>query len=55
MAAALAALLKTVDPWDDTEVAGLVQPQPVIAPALAPLEVDLQPYDQLLTEMPHGA
>lgn len=55
VATALATLLKTGDSWDDTDVAALVQPQPISAPALAPLEVDLQPYDQLLTEVFHGA
>jgi len=55
VAAALACLLETAEPWDDTTVAELVQPQRPATPVLAPLTVDLQPYDQLLLEVAHGA
>ena len=55
VAVALACLLETAEPWDDTTVAELVQPQLPAAPDLAPLTVDLQPYDQLLAEVAHGA
>jgi len=52
---ALVCLLETAEPWDDTDVAQLVQPEPTPVPALAPLDVDLQSYDQLLTAVTHGA
>ena len=55
VAAALQCLLETTEPWDDTTVAALVQPQLPAAPALAPLAVDLQAYDQLLPEVARGA
>ena len=55
VAAALVCLLEAADPWDDTTVADLVQPQLPAAPDLAPLTVDLQPYDQLLLEVAYGA
>jgi hypothetical protein len=55
VAAVLACLLETAEPWDDTDVAQLIQPQAPPVPALAPLDVDLQPYDQLLTEVADGA
>lgn len=55
VAAALVGLLETAEPWDDTTVAELVQPQRPATPVLAPLTVDLQPYDQLLPEVAHGA
>ena len=55
VAAALTCLLETTTPWDDITVAELVQPSRPTAPALAPLAVDLQPYDQLLPEVAHGA
>jgi len=55
VAAALTCLLEAPDPWDDTSVADLVQPQLPPAPDLAPLTVDLQPYDQLLPEVAYGA
>ncbi|MEA3397869.1 MAG: IS21 family transposase, partial [Chloroflexota bacterium] len=55
VATALVCLLETADPWNDTDVAQLVRPEPAPVPALAPLDVDLQPYDQLLTEVAHGA
>jgi hypothetical protein len=55
VAAALTCLLETTTPWDDTTVAELVQPPRPTPPALAPLTVDLQPYDQLLPEVAHGA
>jgi hypothetical protein len=54
VAAALDCLLETTSPWDDTAVAELVQPQLPQAPALAPLSVDLQSYDRLLSEVAHG-
>lgn len=55
VAVALTCLLETTTPWDDTTVAELVQPPRPAAPTLAPLVVDLQPYDQLLPEVAHGA
>ena len=55
VAAALDCLLETPEPWDDTAVAALVQPQLPAAPDLAPLAVDLQAYDQLLPEVACGA
>jgi transposase len=55
VAAALTCLLETTPPWDDTTVAELVQPPRPVPPTLAPLAVDLLPYDQLLPEVAHGA
>jgi transposase len=55
VAAALTCLLETTAPWDDTTVAALVQPPRPTPPALAPLTVDLLPYDQLLPEVAYGA
>ncbi|MBN1920421.1 MAG: IS21 family transposase [Anaerolineae bacterium] len=55
VAAALTCLLAAPTPWDDTTVAELVQPPRPETPTLAPLAVDLQPYDQLLLEVAHGA
>lgn len=55
VAAALTCLLETTEPWDDTTVTALVQPQLPTAPDLAPLAIDLQPYDQLLAEVSHDA
>ncbi len=55
VAVALTCLLEASDSWDDTTVADLVQPQLPAAPDLAPLTVDLQPYDQLLTEVAYVA
>ena len=55
VATALACLLETTTPWDDTDVAQLVQPELAPVPTLAPLDVDLQSYDQLLTAVAHDA
>ena len=55
VAAALTCLLETTAPWDDTTVAPLVQPPRPTPPAIAPLTVDLLPYDQLLPEVAYGA
>ncbi len=55
VAAVLTDLLASDTPWDDTTVAALVQPGLPAAPALAPLPVDLQAYDQLLPEVGHDA
>ena len=55
VAVALTCLLETPAHWDDTTVAELVQPPRPETPTLAPLAVDLQPYDQLLPEVAHGA
>ena len=55
VATALACLMETTAPWDDTDVAQLVQPELAPVPTLAPLDVDLQSYDQLLTAVTHGA
>lgn len=53
--AALTCLLEAPEPWDDTTVADLVRPQLPSAPHLAPLTVDLEPYDQLLPEVAYDA
>lgn len=52
VADALAWLLTTPTPWDETDVERLIGAgQSVSVPELAPLVIDLKPYDQLLPEV----
>jgi transposase len=55
VAAALELLLAMRDPWDETDVERLLQPEPISVPQLACGEVKLQQYDQLLSEVYHAA
>ena len=55
VAAALELLLTTPDPWDETDVERLLQPEPIPVPELTCGEVQLQQYDQLLSEVVHAA
>lgn len=52
VAEALGCLLSTSTPWDETDVAQLMGARPTVsAPTMAPLQIDLQVYDQLLGEV----
>jgi hypothetical protein len=55
VAAALELLLTTPGPWDETDVERLLQPEPISVPQLTCSEVNLQQYDQLLSEVYHAA
>jgi hypothetical protein len=55
VAAALEHLLTAAQPWDDTDVERLVQPEPPPVPQLTCGAVQLQQYDQLLAEVGHDA
>jgi hypothetical protein len=55
VAAALERLLATPERWNETDVEHLLQPEPVHVPHLACGQVHLQQYDQLLSEVRHGA
>jgi transposase len=55
VAAALELLLATPQPWDETDVERLLQPEPISVPQLACGQVHLQQYDQLLSEVYHAA
>lgn len=55
VAAALAQLLTTGQRWDDTDVERLLQPEPIPIPQVTCGQVELRQYDQLLTEVYHGA
>jgi hypothetical protein len=55
VAAALEHLLTTPEPWDETAVEHLLQPEPIHVPQLACGQVHLQQYDQLLSVVHHGA
>jgi hypothetical protein len=54
VAAALELLLTTPGPWDETDVERLLQPEPISVPQLTCSEVNLQQYDQLLSEVYHA-
>lgn len=54
VAYALEQLLATTERWDATDVERLLQPEPIPVPHLACAEVDLQRYDQLLSEVRRG-
>jgi hypothetical protein len=55
VAAALEQLLTTLEPWDETAVEHLLQPEPIHVPQLACGQVHLQQYDQLLSAVHYGA
>jgi hypothetical protein len=53
VADALGWLLTSATHWDETDVEQLIGAQPAVAvPQLAPILIDLKPYDQLLAEVP---
>jgi hypothetical protein len=54
VATALKLLLATPGPWDETEVERLLQPEPIPVPQITCGQVQLQQYDQLLTEAVHA-
>jgi len=53
VALALELLLTTTDPWNETDVERLLQPEPIRVPQLTCGQVQLQQYDQLLAEVVH--
>jgi hypothetical protein len=53
--AALERLLATTGRWDETDVEHILQPEPIRVPHLTCGQVHLQQYDQLLSEVSHGA
>jgi hypothetical protein len=55
VAAALERLLAMPEQWDETDVEQILEPEPVHVPHLACGQVHLQQYDQLLSEVGHGA
>ena len=54
VAAALEQLLATSEPWDETDVEHILQPDPIHVPQLTCGQVHLRQYDQLLSEVCHG-
>ena len=52
---ALEQLMTTGEPWDDTDVESLLEPEPIEIPALTCGEVELEQYDRLLTGVAYGA
>jgi hypothetical protein len=52
---ALEKLLATGEPWDDTDIERLLEPEPIEIPTLTCGEVELEAYDRLLTGVPYGA
>jgi len=52
---ALEQLVTTGEPWDDTDVERLLEPEPIEIPALTCGEVELEQYDRLLTGVSYGA
>jgi len=55
VAATLEQLLTTAEPWDETNVEHILQPEPIDVPQLECGKVHLQQYDRLLSEVCHGA
>jgi len=55
VATALEILLETPDRWNETDVEHLLQPELIPVPQLACGSVELQQYDQLLSEVHRGA
>jgi hypothetical protein len=55
VAAALEQLLTTTEPWDETNVEHILQPEPIDVPQLVCGKVRLQQYDRLLSEVCRGA
>ena len=52
---ALEQLIATAGSWDDTDVARLLEPEPIEIPALTCGEVELEAYDRLLTGACYGS
>jgi hypothetical protein len=52
---ALEQLVTTGEPWDDTDVERLLEPEPIEIPALMCGEVELEQYDRLLRGVAYGA
>jgi hypothetical protein len=52
---ALEQLVTTGEPWDDTDVELLLEPEPIKIPALTCGKVELEQYDRLLTGVSYGA
>jgi DNA-binding transcriptional regulator YiaG len=50
VARALEQLLDSREPWDDTDVERLLEPDPIRVPQLAPCQVEFAQYDRLLAE-----
>jgi len=55
VAAVLELLLAASGSWDETDVERLLQPEPIPIPQLTCGQVQLQQYDQLLTEVGHAS
>jgi len=55
VAAVLEQLLDSPEPWDDTDVERLLEPDPIAVPQLAPCQVEFAQYDRLLTEACHAS
>lgn len=55
VARALKQLLAATEPWDDTDVERLLEPEPIEIPALTSGQVDLEQYDRLLVGAPCGS
>ncbi len=55
VASALEVLLATGERWDETDLERLLQPEPIPVPQVTCGQVELQQYDQLLTEVGHAA
>jgi hypothetical protein len=50
VARALEQLLDRREPWDDTDVERLLEPDPIKVPQISPCQVELAQYDRLLAE-----
>jgi len=55
VAAVLELLLAAPGSWDETDVERLLRPEPIPIPQLTCGQVQLQQYDQLLTEVGHAS
>jgi hypothetical protein len=55
VATALDKLLTATEPWDETDVERILQPDSIQVPQLACGKVHLQQYDRLLSEVSRGA
>jgi hypothetical protein len=52
---ALEQLLGSTEPWNETDVERLLEPEPIEVPSLSCGEVELEQYDRLLMEASYGA
>lgn len=55
VASALELVLSSKERWSETDVERLIQPEPICVPQLVSGDVNLQRYDQLLSEVHHVA